>query len=42
LSLFHFDELHRIGLDHMRSKMTILARLVAVVSAINRHGLAVL
>jgi len=56
LSLFDFDELHRIGFDHMRlpldvgpllqgdaqEQKDILDRLVAVVSAINRHGLAVL
>ena len=56
LSLFDFDELHRIGFDHMRVPLDvgpllqgdaqeqedILEQLVAVVSAINRHGLAVL
>jgi len=56
LSLFDFDELHRIGFDHMRvpldvgpllggdaqEQKDILDQLVAVVSAINRHGLAVL
>ncbi len=56
LNLFDFDELHRIGFDHMRvpldvgplmqgdeaEQRDILDRLVAVVSAINRHGLAVL
>ena len=56
LSLFDFDELHRIGFDHMRvpldvgpllqgdaqEQKNILEQLVAVVSAINRHGLAVL
>jgi len=56
LSLFDFDELRRIGFDHMRipldvgplmqagpqEQQDILANLVAVVSAINRHGLAVL
>ena len=56
LSLFDFDELHRIGFDHMRvpldvgpllqgdaqEQKDILEQLVAVVSAINRHGLAVL
>lgn len=56
LSLFDFDELHRIGFDHMRvpldvgpllqgdaqEQSDILEQLVAVVSAINRRGLAVL
>ena len=56
LALFDFDELHRIGFDHMRVPLDvgpllqgdaqeqedILKQLVAVVSAINRHGLAVL
>jgi len=56
LALFNFDELHRIGFDHMRvpldvgpllqgdagEQQDILKQLVAVVSAINRHGLAVL
>jgi endoglucanase len=56
LSLFDFDELHRIGFDHMRvpldvgpllqgdaaEQRDILKQLVAVVSAINHHGLAVL
>jgi len=56
LSLFDFDELHRIGFDHMRvpldvgplmqgseaEQRDILKALVAVVSAINRHGLGVL
>jgi endoglucanase len=56
LALFDFDELHRIGFDHMRvpldvgpllqgnaqEQKDILDQLVAVVSAINRHGLAVL
>jgi len=56
LDLFDFDELHRIGFDHMRvpidvgplmagdahEQQAILDQLVAVVSAINRHGLAVL
>jgi endoglucanase len=56
LSLFDFDELRRIGFDHMRvpldvgpllqgdaqEQRDILEQLVAVVSAINRHGLAVL
>jgi endoglucanase len=56
LSLFDFDELHRIGFDHMRvpldvgplmqgddrQRREILDQLVAVVSEINRHGLAVL
>jgi len=56
LSLFDFDELHRIGFDHMRvpldvgpllqgdtqEQKDILDQLVTVVSAINRHGLAVL
>lgn len=56
LSLFDFDELHRIGFDHMRvpldvgplmtgdeqERQKIIADLVAVVAAINRHGLAVL
>ena len=56
LSLFDFDELHRIGFDHMRvpldvgpllqgdaqEQQDILRGLVSVVSAINRHGLAVL
>ncbi len=56
LDLFDFDELHRIGFDHMRvpldvgplmqggerQRQDILAQLVAVVAAINRHGLAVL
>jgi endoglucanase len=56
LSLFDFDELRRIGFDHMRvpldvgpllqgdpqEQKDILEQLAAVVSAINRHGLAVL
>jgi endoglucanase len=56
LSLFDFDELHRIGFDHMRvpldvgpllhadqeKRREILRQLVAVVTAINGHGLAVL
>lgn len=56
LSLFDFDELRRIGFDHMRvpldvgpllqgdeqEQQDILDQLVAIVSAINRHGLAVL
>ena len=56
LALFDFDELRRIGFDHMRVPLDvgplmqgdaqeqneILNQLVAVVSAINRHGLAVL
>jgi endoglucanase len=56
LNLFDFDELHRIGFDHMRvpldvgplmraderTQADIIAHLVAVVSAINGHGLAVL
>jgi hypothetical protein len=56
LNLFDFDELHRIGFDHMRvpldvgplmrgddrQRREILEQLVAVVSDINRHGLAVL
>ena len=56
LALFDFDELHRIGFDHMRvpldvgpllqgdaaARQAILDDLVAVVSAINRHGLNVL
>ena len=56
LKLFDFDELHRIGFDHMRvpldvgpliqadegQRRKILEQLVAVVSEINRHGLAVL
>jgi len=56
MSLFDFDELHRIGFDHMRvpldvgpllqgdahEQQDILHELVAVVAAINRHGLAVL
>jgi endoglucanase len=56
LALFDFDELHRIGFDHMRVPLDvgpllqgnaqeqedILKQLVAVVSAINSHGLAVL
>jgi hypothetical protein len=56
LDLFDFDELHRIGFDHMRvpldvgplmqsgtsEQRAILDQLVAVVSTINRHGLAVL
>ncbi len=56
LALFDFDELRRIGFDHMRvpldvgpllqgdaqEQQNILDQLVAVVSAINRHGLAVL
>lgn len=56
LRLFDFDELHRIGFDHMRvpldvgplmqsddgQRRKILEQLVAVVSEINRHGLAVL
>ena len=56
LSLFDFDELHRIGFDHMRvpldvgplmqgdeqEQKAILDDLVALVSAINSHGLAVL
>jgi endoglucanase len=54
--LFDFDELHRVGFDHMRvpldvgplmqggerQQREILEQLVAVVSEINRHGLAVL
>jgi hypothetical protein len=56
LDLFDFDELHRIGFDHMRvpldigpllqsdeaERESILAQLVAVITAVNRHGLAVL
>ena len=56
LDLFDFDEMHRIGFDHMRipldvgplmagdapAQQAILDQLAAVVSAINRHGLAVL
>lgn len=56
LKLFDFDELHRIGFDHMRVPLDvgplmrgdegqrgkILEQLVAVVSEINRHGLALL
>jgi endoglucanase len=56
LTLFDFDELHRIGFDHMRvpldvgplmqgdepQRREILEQLVAVVSEIDRHGLAVL
>jgi len=56
LDLFDFDELHRIGFDHMRvpldvgpllqggeaEQQKILDQLVAVVAAINRHGLNVL
>ena len=56
LDLFDFDELRRIGFDHMRVPLDvgplmqadeneqrgILDRLVAVVSAINAHGLNVL
>ena len=56
LTLFDFDELRRIGFDHMRvpldvgplmtgdeqERQKIIADLVAVVTAINRHGLAVL
>lgn len=56
LALFDFDELRRIGFDHMRvpldvgpllqgdaqEQKDILEQLVAIVSAINRHGLAVL
>jgi len=56
LDLFDFDELRRIGFDHMRvpldvgplmqgderQRREILEQLVAVVSEINRHGLAVL
>jgi endoglucanase len=56
LALFDFDELHRIGFDHMRmpldvgplmqadeeKRREIVAQLVSVVGAINRHGLGVL
>ena len=56
LTLFDFDELHRIGFDHMRvpldvgplmqgdepERREIVDHLVAVISEINRHGLAVL
>jgi endoglucanase len=56
LTLFDFDELRRIGFDHMRvpldvgplmqggeqERREIVDRLVDVVSAINRRGLAVL
>ena len=55
LSLFDFDELRRVGFDHMRvpldvgplmagdtrEQQDILDNLVAVIAAINRHGLAV-
>lgn len=56
LALFDFDELRRLGFDHMRvpldvgplmdgdaqERQQILDDLVAVVAAINHHGLAVL
>ena len=56
LTLFDFDELHRIGFDHMRvpldvgplmtgdqqEQRKIIDDLLAVIAAINRHGLAVL
>src|SRR6202051_917237 len=56
LGLFDFDELHRIGFDHMRvpldigplmqgeeaERQAVLVQLVAVIAAVNRHGLAVL
>ncbi len=56
LQLFDFDELRRIGFDHMRvpldvgplmqgderQRRAIIAQLVSVIGAINRHGLAVL
>jgi hypothetical protein len=56
LDLFDFDELHRIGFDHMRVPLDVgplmqageaeqqkmLDQFIAVVAAINRHGLNVL